>query len=177
MAFFGYPAKIIRLLQALYKQSQSAIRVQAELTDWFTTAVGVRQGCVISPQLFNILLELVMLIALEDTEIGATTQRCHINNLRFADDIVLIAELPEDLQTLVDKVFKTSGDYGLKINVQKTEVRIISKRKQIININISNSKLNQVENFVYLGVPLQGMAHVGKASKPEYVKQGQHQTE
>ena len=103
MAFFGYPAKIIRLLQALYKQSQSAVRVNGELTDWFATAVGVRQGCVISPQLFNILLELVMLFALEDTEIGATIQGCRINNLRFADDIVLIAESPEDLQTLLTR--------------------------------------------------------------------------
>ena len=72
-----------------------------------------------------------MLIPLEDTEIGATIQGCRINNLRFADDIVLIAENPEDLQTLVDKVFRASSDYGLKINIQKTEVQVISKRKQI----------------------------------------------
>ena len=172
MAFFGYPTKIIRLLQALYKQSQSAVRVNGELTDWFTTAVGVRQGCVISPQLFNILLELVMLIALEDTEIGATIQGCHINNLRFADDIVLIAENPEDLQTLVDKVFTASSDYGLKINIQKTEVQVISKRKQIINININNNKLNQVENFVYLGGTIAEDGTCGEDIKTRVCKAG-----
>ena len=74
-----------------------------------------------------------------------------INNLRFEHDIVLIAENSEDLQTLVDKVFRASSDYGLKINIQKAEVQVISKRKQTINININNNKLNQVENFVYLG--------------------------
>ncbi len=51
MSFFGYPTKIISLLQALYKQSQSGVCVNGELMDWFATAVGVRQGCVISPQL------------------------------------------------------------------------------------------------------------------------------
>jgi hypothetical protein len=66
LAFFGFPEKIIRLLKALYSTSQSAVRVNGELTDWFTTKVGVRQGCVISPQLFNILLELVMAYATMD---------------------------------------------------------------------------------------------------------------
>ena len=69
------------------------------------------------------LLELVMLKGLEDTEIDANIQGCRINNLRFVDDIVLIADNPKDLQTLVDKVFGASSDYGLKINIQETDVR------------------------------------------------------
>ena len=56
MNFFGSPNKIIKLLKALYNISQSAVRVNGDLTDWFATTVGVRQGCVLSPQLFNILL-------------------------------------------------------------------------------------------------------------------------
>ena len=88
MAFFGFPQKIINLLKALYKISQSAVRVNGSLTDWFATSVGVRQGCVISPQLFNILLEVAMLYALHDQDIGAHINGHIINNLRFADDIL-----------------------------------------------------------------------------------------
>ena len=102
MNFFGYSSKYIHLLQALYQQSNSAVRVNGELTDWFKTTVGVRQGCALSPQLFNILLEAVMLYAIHDTKIGVRVQGQLINNLRFADDIVLIADNDRDLQTIVD---------------------------------------------------------------------------
>ena len=103
------------------------------------------------PQLFNILLELVMLMALDDAQIGACIQGEQINNLRFADDIVLIAETPEELQTFVNRVYESSSDYGLKINIAKTEVQVISKGKCDLSITINNNRLKQVEDFVYLG--------------------------
>ena len=66
--------------------------------------VGVRQGCIISPQFFNILLELVMAYATYESAIGVYIQGHLINNLRFADDIALLAESAEDLQLLVNLV-------------------------------------------------------------------------
>jgi hypothetical protein len=97
LRFFGFPNKIINLLQALYSKSNSAVRVNGDLTGWFSTTVGVRQGCVISPQLE--LLELVMLYATNDANIGVKIQGQLFSNLRFADDIVLLAETASDLQT------------------------------------------------------------------------------
>ena len=70
LRFFGFPQKIINLLQALYSNSLSAVRVNGDVTEWFRTTVGVRQGCEISPQLFNILLELVILYATHNVDIG-----------------------------------------------------------------------------------------------------------
>ena len=70
MRFLGYDEKLIRILEALYKDTTCA-RVDGELTDWFTTVGGVLQGCVLSPLLFNILLEVVMVLALLDHELGA----------------------------------------------------------------------------------------------------------
>ena len=57
MRHLGYPDKIMRLLQVLYQISTSAVRVDDDITEWFRTLTGVRQGCILSPQLFNILLE------------------------------------------------------------------------------------------------------------------------
>ena len=151
LSFFGFPAKIIRLLRSLYSKSQSAVRVNGELTDWFKTTVGVRQGCVISPQLFNLLLELAMLYATHDTTIGAQIQGQVISNLRFADDIVLIAENANDLQTIVNQVFQSTSNLGLKINISKTEVQVISRNVIQLNITINGHQLNQVTEFVYLG--------------------------
>ena len=95
---------MVELLRALYGISQSAVRVNGELTSWFTTMTGIRQGCILSPQLFNILLELVLRLAIQEEQMGAKVQGQYINNLRFADDIVLLAESEEDLQSLVTKV-------------------------------------------------------------------------
>ena len=151
MGFFGYSNKHICLLKALYKISSSAVRVNGELTDWFQTTVGVRQGCVLSPQLFNIILEMVTLHATYDIPIGTNIQGHLINNLRFADDIVLLACNEIDLQSIVDRVHQWSSNFGLKINIAKTEVQVISKQQHYINISIGGTKLLQVEKFVYLG--------------------------
>ena len=71
----------------------------------------------ISPQMFNILLEVVMLYATHNVNIGAKIQGQLISNLRFANNIVILAESANDLQNLVDKVYEYSSNLGLKINI------------------------------------------------------------
>ena len=71
MRHLGYDEKIIRLLEALYKDTTSAVRVDGELTNWFKTLVGVLQGCILSPLLIYILLEVVMALATTNVEFGA----------------------------------------------------------------------------------------------------------
>ena len=67
-----------------------------------------------------------------------------INNLRFADDIALLAESEEDMQTLVSDVFEPSSQLGLKISLSKTQVQMISRNSTQINIQIENHTLEQV---------------------------------
>ena len=108
-----------------------------DLTDWYQTLTGVRQGCILSPQLFNILLELVITTSIEDSNIGLKLNGSTVNNLRFADDIALMTESEADLQTLVDLVHTASKQFGLTINIGKTEDR--SPGYQIKNLNLSPS--------------------------------------
>ena len=136
MQHLGYPSKIVNLLQSLYKIFKSAVRVDNDLTDWFQTLTGVRQGCILSPQLFNILLELVITTAIEDSNIGLRLNGSIVNNLRFADDIALMAESEADLQALVDLVHTTSKQFGLTINIGKTEVQVINKEPKPVSISI-----------------------------------------
>ena len=79
---------------------------------------------------------MAMLYATHDTTIGAQIQGQVISNLRFADDIVLIAENANDLQTIVNQVFQSTSNLGLKINISKTEVQAISRNDFQINITI-----------------------------------------
>ena len=74
-----------------------------------------------------------------------------INNLTFADDIALLAESKEDLQTLISDVFKSSSQLGLKISLSKTQVQVIGRNSTQINIQIENYTLEQAKSFIYLG--------------------------
>ena len=92
-----------------------------------------------------------MLYATHEVCIGANIQGKQINNLLFADDIVLMAESADDLQVLVDRVQDSICNFGLKINIAKTEVQAISKQKINLCITINGTQLKQVEDFIYLG--------------------------
>ena len=111
---------LIRGLENIYKKATSAVLFNSSIGDWFRTTVGVRQGCLLSPTLFNIFLERIMTDTLEDHEgtvrIGGGT----ITNLRFADDIDGLAGEEEELANLVERLDKASTAYGMEINAEKT---------------------------------------------------------
>ena len=79
-----------------------AVRVDGSLTDWLENLAGVLNGCILAPTLFNILLEVVIALAVRDADnLGALTSGCRISTLRFADDIGVLAEGVENLQSLL----------------------------------------------------------------------------
>ena len=153
MRHLGYDNKIIRLLESMYRSTVSSVRVgaQDELSSWFETLVGVLQGCVLSPLLFNIMLEVVMALSLDNSDIGATISGFLCSNLRFADDIALLSESETDLQSQIDSLHTYSTRFGLKISTSKTEVQCISRSPRAVKINIDSTALAQVDQFTYLG--------------------------
>ena len=84
---------------------------------------GVRQGCILSPCLFNFYAEYIMRNAgLEEAQTGIKIAGRNINNLRYADDITLMAESEEELKSLLMKVKEDSEKPGLKLNIKKTKI-------------------------------------------------------
>ena len=97
----GRPDQLICLLRNLYVDQEATIRTGHETTDWFQIGKGVRQGCILSPCLFNLYAEYIMRNAgLEETQAGIKIARRNINNLRYADDTTLMAESEEELKSL-----------------------------------------------------------------------------
>ena len=89
--------------------------------DWFQIGKGVRRDCILSPCLFNLYSEYIMLNAgLSEAEAGIKTARRNINNLRYADDTTLMAESEEELTSLLMKVKEESDKACLKLSIQKT---------------------------------------------------------
>jgi hypothetical protein len=152
MRHLGYDRKVIRLLESLYKSTKSAVKVgtKGEVSNWFETIVGVLQGCVLSPLLFNVMLEVIMALAQEE-ESGILVSGCRINNLRFADDIAFLANEQQELQQQISQLHSTSTRFGLRISTSKTEVQCISRHPHALKISVGGVELNHVENFTYLG--------------------------
>ena len=91
--------------------------------DWFQIGKGIRQGCLLSPCLFNLYAEYIMRNAgLEEAQAGIKIARRNINHLRYADDTTLMAESEEELKSLLMKVKVDSEKVGLKLNIQKTKI-------------------------------------------------------
>ena len=84
---------------------------------------GVRQGCILSPYLFNLYAEYTIQNAgLDEAQAGIKIAGRNINNLRYTDDTTLTAESEEELKSLLMKVKEESEKVGLKLNIQKTKI-------------------------------------------------------
>ena len=91
--------------------------------NWFQIGKGVRQGCILSPCLFNFYAEYIMRnTGLEETQAGIKIAGRNINNFIYADDTTLMAESEEELKILLMKVKEESEKVGLKLNLQKTKI-------------------------------------------------------
>ena len=119
----GIPDHLTSLLRNLYEGQEETVRTGHGTTDWFQRGKGVRQGCILSPCLFNFYAEYIMRNAgLEETQAGIKIAVRNISNLRYADDTTLMAESKEELKSLLMKVKDEGKKVGLKLNIQETNI-------------------------------------------------------
>ena len=148
----NFNASIIRAIENLYK-AQSAILFNGSTGEWFKTTVGVRQGCLLSPTLFNIFLERIMCEALDDHEDSVGIGGRLITNFRFADDIVVNAVEEEEAGILVDRLVTQGTTTRSKMEIDPDKTKVITNNTNGFQreITIKGQKLEEVENFKYLG--------------------------
>ena len=118
----GIPDHLICLLRNLYVGQETTVRTGRGTTDWFQIGKEVRQGCILSPCLFNLYAEYIMRNAeLEETQAGIKISRRNINNLKYADDPTFMAESEEELKGLLMKEKEESKKVGLKAQHSENE--------------------------------------------------------
>ena len=145
----GIPDHLICLLRNLYAGQEATVRTGHGTTVWFQIGKGVRQGCILSPCLFNLYAEYIMRnTGLEEAQAGIKIPGKNINNLRSADDTTLMAESKEVLKSLLMKVKEESEKVGLKLNIQKTKIMVFGP---ITSWQIDGETMEAVRGFIFLG--------------------------
>ena len=118
----GIPDHLTYLLRNLYAGQETTVRTLYGTTDWFKIEKGVRQGCLLSPCLFNLYTEHIMRNAeLDELQAGIKISRRNIDNLRYENDTTLMAESKEELNNLLMRVMVENEKAGLKLNIKKTK--------------------------------------------------------
>ena len=119
----GLPDHLTCLLRNLYAGQEATVRTGRGTTYCFQIRIGVCQGCMLSPCLFNLNAEYITRNAgLDEAQAEIKIARKNISNLRYADDTTIMAESEEELKSLLMKVKETSEKVGLKLNIQKSKI-------------------------------------------------------
>ena len=153
MRKYNISSNLVRTIEQLYDKATSAVQMNGSIGEWFRTTVGVRQGCLLSPTLFNIFLERIMSDALEEHDGKFSIGGRNITNL---------AEEEQELEALVESLDKTCTRYKMEISAEKTKLMTNSANGIQREIKVKGQKLGTVNSFKYLGAVVSN-----DGSKPE----------
>ena len=162
MKKYNISTNLIQVINNLYNKVTSAVLFNGSIGDWFRTTVGVRQGCPLSPTLFNIFLERIMTDSLEDHEGTVSIGGRTITSLRFADDIDDLAGEEDEQANSFERLNKASTAYGMEISAEKTKLMTNDTSGINTEIRVNGQKLETVTSFSYLGSVI-----TDEGSKPE----------
>ena len=137
------------LLRNLYAGQEATVRTGHGTTDWFQIGKRVCQGNILPPCLFNFYAEYIMRnTRMDEAQAGIKTSRRNINNLRYADDTILMAGSEEELKSLLMRVKEKSEKVGLKLNIQKTKIMASGP---LTSWQIGGETMEIVADFIFLG--------------------------
>ena len=151
---YGVGGNFLKVLQALYDKHEVYVRVSEGLLQPIQTTIGLKQGCGISPLLFNLFIDKITTIfdkTCDPVSLGGEDLSC----LLWADDLVLLSSSPEGLQNAISKTYYFYNDLGLQMNTKKTKVMIFNSRGIKItkyNFWVDSCPLEIVEEYQYLGI-------------------------
>ena len=156
---YGVDGKMYKTLKMMYTNTYSCVNVNNKLTEWFKTDNGCRQGDVLSPTAFSIIIN-DLLKELNTSGLGIKLDtELVISVLAFADDIVLMAESAENLQKLIDIVHRWSAKWRFIVNPEKSQVVHYRNAPKVVTdfvfkLHTDGPVLEKVSNYKYLGVYL-----------------------
>nr|KAG5708190.1 hypothetical protein BaRGS_021124 [Batillaria attramentaria] len=168
---YGVPGKIISLIRCTYQDMSCRIAHAGQSSESFEVKTGVRQGCLLSPFLFPLVIDRIMKTTTAGRKNGIQwTLWVQLDDLDFADDLPLLSHSHSQMQAKTTCLEATSAETGLKINRRKTELMKINTTANT-PVTVGGEPIREVESFVYLGSVVDGQggtdrdvtARIGKA--------------
>ena len=147
----GIDSKDLRLIQALYYEQTANVKIVNDVPGNTQIKKGVRHGCVLPPDLFDLCSEII-LRGINDFE-EIKVNGININNIRYADDTVLISTSPRELQKMLNELEKIGEQYGMSIDVSKTECLVVTKLERVprLTLFLKGNSIKQTEHLRCLG--------------------------
>lgn len=149
----GVSTKIVKLIEAIYKDTKSAVWTGDQFSNYFNTHTGVKQGCVMSPLLFALYINDLH----ETLGGGLDINGVNIRLLLYADDIVILADDVKKLQKMIDELEKYCALWNMEVNISKSEIMVFRKGGRLASQEkwmYKNEPLKIVNEYSYLGVIL-----------------------
>ena len=147
----------LKILQEIYSGNQVYVKLSEGLLKPIKTSIGLKQGCVFSPILFNLFINKISDI-FDDTCAPVRVNNKEINSLLWADDLLILSETPTGLQSAINKMQSFYQSLDLQINVKKTKVMIFNQRGSTLDkkysFSICDKKLEVTDQYQYLGLKL-----------------------
>ena len=150
----GMDPGYVKLIKIMYNQTYQSLKMNDGLGRTFKTSRGVRQGCILSPRLFNLFInDLPEIFEQDNCDPVSLANDLKINCLLYADDLVILSETPQGLQKCLDKLNAYTEQWDLKINTKKTKILIFQKkgRKSTVKFFIGHQTIEQTNTYKYLG--------------------------
>ena len=148
----GFPVHIIDLIRKLYENQETTVRTNCGDTDCSKTERGVRHGCIMSPNLYNVYAEDIMREVSQNYEGGVKIDGVRYSNLRFAGDTTLMCSSKSELLELLKHLNEISKRRGLPLNTEKTKIMVVSSnRVEIEEFMLGGEKIEEADNFGHLG--------------------------
>ncbi len=147
---YGIPTKILNMISGLYRNAQCRVVHRGKLGRNFTVGSGVKQGCVLSPLLFLLVLDWVMRKVNSGGKGIQWTLTKRLEDIDFADDLCLLAQKGSDIVESLRRLVKYAKQVGLKVNTTKTKIMRINTNAPC-TLSIDGKTIGEVESFCYLG--------------------------
>ena len=148
----GLSTKFVNLIQSMYSDLKACIKTKFGCTETFPIDIGTRQGCNLSPSLFNLFINDLPNLLTASNSGYVTLDERRITCLMYADDIVLLSETASGLNKSISVLENFCNTWHLKINIKKTKVMVCNKRNtNNYNFKLYGQTLEIVKLFVYLG--------------------------
>ncbi|KAL5015362.1 hypothetical protein ScPMuIL_009632 [Solemya velum] len=156
LQFYGLDGNFLSALKAIYSNTRCCVRVNGICTEWFDVTCGLKQGCLLSPLLFNLFIN-DLAVFFNGTGKGIDINGERVAILLYADDVVLLAETPEDLNELLDSLSDWCNRNCLFVNPSKSKV--VHFRNPSVTRTESSFKcgpefLEVTDHYTYLGLLL-----------------------